>query len=163
MTRWPCFLFGGWVVVATIGGWTVHRRAEPARPCTLRTERRLPFSFRLADGDWSAPEDVATVSGKYTDREYRLHEPFCAHWLDDVPRLNVHPGHHPVLLEVAAARLNAGASVWLAGKGWTIDAPVLTVLCPNKVCNAIVVEVSEEDVAKASAQPPPSVLLHTLP
>lgn len=154
---------GGWVLVAVIGGRAVHVRSEPPSPCTLRTERHLPSGFRLGDGDWSAPAGVPTVTGRYANRDYRLDEPFCADWLDSVPNVTVPDGHRPVLLEVPAARLNAGATVWLAGKGWTIDARVLTVLCPNNTCNAIVIDVADADVAHASAQPAPAVMLRTLP
>jgi hypothetical protein len=72
--------------------------------------------------------------------------------------------HYPLVLQTAAAHLNAGAKVSLAREGWMLyDVPVITVLCPNNVCNAIVVAVPDIQMEKASATPPPAVMLHTLP
>jgi hypothetical protein len=153
-----------WVAVAAVGGWLVHGNSRPASPCALKAERKLPVGFRLRDGDWSGPDGVASVSGKYANRDYERRDDICANQLDDVPRLMVPKDHYPLVLQTAAAHLNAGAKVSLAREGWMLyDVPVITVLCPNNVCNAIVVAVPDIQMEKASATPPPAVMLHTLP
>ena len=106
---------------------------------------------------------MTTITGKYADQEYAKGTMLCAEKLDEIPKVVVPTGQQALMFETPAAHLNAGATIWLAGKGWTVDAPVLTGTVPNKACNAIVVSVADTDVAKASAQPPPSVLLHALP
>jgi hypothetical protein len=151
-----------WLAAAIAGGWQVHNHSRPAPSCALKAERRLPVGFRLRDGDWSGPDGVASVSGKYADRDYKSGADICANELDDVPRLMVPKDHHPLVLQAPAAHLNAGAIVSLAREGWMLDAPVMAVLCPNNVCNAIVVAIPDAQMTNAST-PPPAVMLHSLP
>jgi len=154
------------VVGVTIMLWRMFMRPVEAATCQYTASRALPASFRLQDGDWgNALADVPSISGKYTDRAYDKGGFLCGGQMLSTP-LIVSGDANPVLLNVPAGPLNAGAivDIYRNKKMAARQVPVLAILCGAKDCSYVVVGVKKDDLpAVTEGEASPVLLIRQLP